>query len=889
MNNRDLRALFTVGGARLSAEEVFTNRVTEVEAFQGAVNSFLERPSSDSSYLSPVVDVSIPRANVLTFYGIGGIGKSTLSRHLEDRLERNKSEQGFRSSAVRIDFEDSASLDLENIILRMRATLGGLAPRWPAFDIAFGLYWERRHPGEPLTEFISNDSRLRRMSRRVGLSKQIEDGFHDVAQAIEIPSATLSAAGGVARAIYDQILNSARKRKLVSGCPFFQPLIESDADDETLSYLPSLMAWDLESAQKQDRVVAVAFFDTFEVVTNRTTRDLERNIQRIAFVMPNVLFVITGRNRLDWAELSPPAELDYVGVSRWPQLSITNLSLEPRQHLVGFLSQTDCDEYLRSALTQDQIPAMSQAIRMRIAEGSSGLPLYLDLSVAYYCDILGSGGTPTPADFGGPLPAIVVRIMRDMGSDERALLRAAALLATFDDELLRVTAGGVPDAAVGEFVARPFVQHTVEQGSPYALHMLLQEAVRGSDHQLRDRWSAREWKTSAERAYSLLSRRSAELAERKDRLQLAACFAYGARLASEFELDPSWVVDTGNTLAEMGAWTTLDLLPAATEGSLAAALRAGFRGIALRRSGSLEESISELAEALSSPSLSSPSLNTRAVGVFQLRHAHSIRNSGRYDQAEEIYQQIYEAQGRFATHAQVQLADISLLKGRFDTAMATLEILPEDKFMRGEALRIRGHVYRVNGQFMEAESSYRRAFELAQSINSLALQGKAMTNLAETYCWERPDEALPMANEAIEFNTRVGNRLEVLKALSAKALSEQGAGYSNRAALSLSSSLELVSSSGYRAGTVFALVSEVFLALLMGRSEDAESAYQRMENVVREIGVYAFWLMVAGWWLDSRITGNERAAYAVNWLQGESGARATWVRTLENRTGDELS
>ncbi len=234
MNNRDLRALFTVGGARLSAEEVFTNRVTEVEAFQGAVNSFLERPSSDSSYLSPVVDVSIPRANVLTFYGIGGIGKSTLSRHLEDRLERNKSEQGFRSSAVRIDFEDSASLDLENIILRMRATLGGLAPRWPAFDIAFGLYWERRHPGEPLTEFISNDSRLRRMSRRVGLSKQIEDGFHDVAQAIEIPSATLSAAGGVARAIYDQILNSARKRKLVSGCPFFQPLIESDADDETL-------------------------------------------------------------------------------------------------------------------------------------------------------------------------------------------------------------------------------------------------------------------------------------------------------------------------------------------------------------------------------------------------------------------------------------------------------------------------------------------------------------------------------------------------------------------------------------------------------------------------------------------------------------------------------
>lgn len=879
MNNPDLRALFTVGATtRLSAEEVFINRISELQAFQLALPKFMQwKPARE---LSPVMDVTEPRTNVLTFYGIGGIGKTALSRHLEqDLLEKMPKDRSSSLATVRIDFEDSASLDLESVVLRLRAGLANLAPKWPAFDIAFAVYWERSHPGEPLKEFIKSNSMLRRMARKARLSKQMEDAVCDLANAIGMPSSALSTGGGVAKAVYDQIATNVASRRLFNHCPFFKPLIEADANDDTLSYLPSLLSWELEIVQTKNSTLAVVFLDTFEAVTNRSTRDLERFIQRIIFLMPNVLFLITGRNRLDWAEIVPPAELDYVGIPRWPQLSMKNRDTEPRQHLVGFLSPTDCDEYLRLALTRDRVSAMDHEIRARITEASAGLPLYLDLSVDYYCDIVGSGQTPTVQDFGGPLPTVVIRIMRDMNSHQRSLLRGASLLETFDEELVLVAAGSVPDAAAIDFVARPFVQHAVDHAWPYTLHALLRNAVRTSDHQLKDSWSTREWKTSAERICEHLGELSDELREINDRPRLVGCFLNGVRLASEFDLTPSWIFDIGNRLSEMGAWTALDIPSFGTDDRpIASALRAGFRGIALRRIGSLDDSIAELELALASPEL-----NSEAMDVFVLHHAHSVRNSGRYDQAEEIYRRILGQGGRFQVQAQVQLADIHLLRGRFETALKILEHLPADSFMRGEALRIHGHTYRVNAQFAEAESSYRQVIELARSIKSLALEGKALTNLVETYCWRRPEEALSLADDAIDFNTRVGNRLELIKAHAAKAVAEHGVGAAVRAQESINTSLDLASATGYRAGAIFAWVAYAFQAILSARDKDALDSYSRIGRIIANIGVYEFWTEIVGWWLKARQIGDVRQVEPAQWILGEDRTNAAWSKILTDR------
>ncbi|MGH8330380.1 MAG: hypothetical protein ACRES0_08140, partial [Pseudomonas sp.] len=571
MTDQNLRALFTAGPAtRLSAEEIFTDRVPELQAFQESVPKFQRwNPPRD---LSPVIDVTKPRTNVLTYYGIGGIGKTALSKRLEEFLLEWKFPQPTpERTAIRIDFDDTMSFDLETLVLRLRAGLSDLTAKWPAFDLAFNVYWERAHPGEPLKQFISNNSALRRVAQKFGLSNHMENSLLDVAQALELPSSALQAGHGIVKAVYQQVSSAITSRRLFNRCPFFKPLIEAGANDDTLSYLPSLLAWELENLQAKEPSLVVVFLDTFEAITNRTTRDLERFVQRLVFLMPNALFVITGRNRLDWAELSPPNELDYVGVLKWPHLSVKNRTTEPRQHLIGFLSPVDCDEYLRLALSCDGAPLIEEQIRARITGASGGLPLYLDLSVAYYCDLLASDQTPTVDNFGGPLVSVVTRIMRDMDASQRILLRGASLLDSFNEELLSIASAGVPDAAVADFVTRPFVQRTVDENWPYTLHTLLREAIRKVDDQLRDGWSGREWGNAAQRVCTYLGELSGQLQNMNDRPRLVACFLQGVRLASEFDLLPEWIADAGNRLADMGVWSALDLpnFNTAEEGSIA--------------------------------------------------------------------------------------------------------------------------------------------------------------------------------------------------------------------------------------------------------------------------------------------------------------------------------
>jgi hypothetical protein len=111
------------------------------------------------------------------------------------------------------------------------------------------------------------------------------------------------------------------------------------------------------------------FLDTFEVLAHQPDHTAERFIQRLIYLMPNVLFVVTGRNRIDWADSTSRGELDFSGPERWPRLHFSNTTDEPRQHLVGYLSDSDADSYLCEALVRDGQPAMSSALRQQIIAG----------------------------------------------------------------------------------------------------------------------------------------------------------------------------------------------------------------------------------------------------------------------------------------------------------------------------------------------------------------------------------------------------------------------------------------------------------------------------------------------------------------------------------------
>src|SRR5262245_22661309 len=90
-------------GVRLSAQRLFTNRNQEKALFERKLVELRELRSREPDW---AVDLQSPRRNMLTFYGHGGIGKTRLSRELEQSFEAAKLPKGQKAATARVDFSD---------------------------------------------------------------------------------------------------------------------------------------------------------------------------------------------------------------------------------------------------------------------------------------------------------------------------------------------------------------------------------------------------------------------------------------------------------------------------------------------------------------------------------------------------------------------------------------------------------------------------------------------------------------------------------------------------------------------------------------------------------------------------------------------------------------
>ncbi|MET7899820.1 hypothetical protein [Streptomyces mirabilis] len=75
--------MFSTNDRGLTAQEAFTNRQAQWEAVAAALTEHLHAVAAPSF---DVEDLESPRTNVLVFHGIGGVGKTTLSRKVEAAL-----------------------------------------------------------------------------------------------------------------------------------------------------------------------------------------------------------------------------------------------------------------------------------------------------------------------------------------------------------------------------------------------------------------------------------------------------------------------------------------------------------------------------------------------------------------------------------------------------------------------------------------------------------------------------------------------------------------------------------------------------------------------------------------------------------------------------------
>lgn len=249
----DLERFFSVApNSAMTANDVFINREAEKRAFFDAVG---EMHWSGARPRELVESLAIPRENVVVFYGMGGIGKSTLSRRLQRAFDANPLRDVRKSVSVRIDFSEPASFDIEAILLHLRASLGKLSPTFPAFDLALAAYWERKHPGEPLVEFLESRSGFAGVANALDLREQIEGSLDGLLGGLGLVTTGIR----LGTLIKDGLVQRLTERQLLKTCPYFSPLINEPAPEKMRPFLPSLLAWDLAGQQLREPIGAVVF------------------------------------------------------------------------------------------------------------------------------------------------------------------------------------------------------------------------------------------------------------------------------------------------------------------------------------------------------------------------------------------------------------------------------------------------------------------------------------------------------------------------------------------------------------------------------------------------------------------------------------------------------
>ncbi|MFD3485008.1 ATP/GTP-binding protein [Streptomyces sp. NPDC058665] len=759
MAGRDLRALFSTNDRSLAAAEAFTNRQTQWELVAAALGEHLRHtagPGFDAE------DLEAPRNNVLVFHGVGGIGKTTLSRKLEAALtgadERpaqwgEPAWSGKRIRPVRIDLARSAGTSFETVVLTIRAALAELGRPLPAFDIALRRYWEARHPGESLEEHLRRGGLAGRFGK--AMPQQMQSALADVAQALLLPGSVGTAVGTVAGSLTRALRERRQTVRALAGCAHLADLLEAEPDLEALSFYPHLLAWELARLPADKRVCPVILLDTFEDTGDRTHRDLERLLQRLVWLMPNCFFVVTGRSRLQWADGALQGQLDYTGPAAWPGLTPPAAVPEPRtagtpripgrQALVGDFSPEDCDDHLARRLTRDGAPLIGEDIRRVVTGRSHGLPLYLDLSVMRFLEIRRTR-TPQPADFDHDFPALIARTLSDLTADERHVLRSVALLDAFDLSLATAAAGLPHEAPALRLIERPFVRENAFGLWPYHLHGLIRSTVRDADDQADDRWSTHDWEQAARRALAALGEQFAARAGR-DRMLLAGCLRQGLALARDFRLDLGWLTDAAWAYVSDSVWEPITPPARNNPGNgmeTAADALVEMLSALARRQHEHRERTADRLTAVAGTGLLPPELHEMAVYYL----AKAQRDLGRTEPSRRGMRLVADGGGRLAPAARRGLAHLARLAGDFPTALAAAETLG----WPGRRNRVLGDVWWVQGDMARAADAYEAARTEAEQHGIAGERATAQAQRAFVLAFTDPgraDDELDLAQQLL--------------------------------------------------------------------------------------------------------------------------------------------
>ncbi len=508
--------------ARPNALDVFTDRTGLIEAFERLLAA-----------------KQLHENNVLVFYGEGGIGKTTLSQKLHQLLSQQHSEH----SCARLDFASPGTTEPDTALFRLRQCFPAFP--FPTFTLALIHYAGRFHPEAPV--ITQTAPLLDRAGPYAGVLDELLKKALTVAKEAPLIGLTLN----VIKSVTDtsQILQNWYLHRA-------EPLLRNlsgKTQQELIELLPQLWAQDfrdgLVAMSSPDELyneelsrslpAPVIFLDTYETLwhgglgrqgEHRQLR--EEWLVSLVGELPQVLWVITGRNRLHWQPYDPA----------WEACC--------EQHLVGSLSDGDATAFLaKRGITDPDLVST-------IVEHAAGVPFYLELETQLHDKL--SPEQRLPEAFGGSHELVIERLLSHLEISEAETMHLMASFGTWDAALfhdaIQHFGTGYPPSACERFAQG----WSIEQPAPGQWQLHNEMVLHLQQHDQRTRPDAfREWhRWGFERFVGPLATREVKDITPADGERLARALAHARHIHEPEELC-RWFKERSVLLAKGTIWRVL--------------------------------------------------------------------------------------------------------------------------------------------------------------------------------------------------------------------------------------------------------------------------------------------------------------------------------------------
>lgn len=886
----DFLERLTSSESGIVSETHFANRHSESRHFTDA-RSFLNDYRATTSF-NESIGADAPRRNVLSFYGMGGIGKSALLIELAARL-RSEPDRGTTVVPIELHSANAALSDPETALLAIRAGLGTAGGRWDAFDIALSAYWSRAHPGQTLEALLDRDPAFGRIAETIGLSEQIQDvveGFLDATPGV------VGTAWRTGQAVWQLVRDRRTHSALVIECPALSATldeIEAGRVDNALQALPVVLAWDLAKRNGIRPTEVVVFWDEWENAQRNEV--VEEGLRRLMWSLPTVLFVLAGRRRLDWADIESGSQL---GKRVWPNL-ISGSRSAPGQQRLGSLTSEDSEHYLRTVLQVNGKPIIDQVLRDHIVLQAQGWPLYLDLA-AVSCLRAARRGEQLRSGSFGSFPELVRRMIRDLEPIERAQLRVASLVPSFTGELL--VAGVTPtpsDASVLHFMQREFIEESGRAWLSSSLHSRLRAAIRAEDIHASDSWSAREWTLAADRVLTFLGHATNNLLGSRPApdwptlpgfqpemlSQLAEVLTAGLDASRVVGQVPDWLIQAATTLHEAGADDAI-LTAVSMDGRPEPGLRTpnvvdevarGLWAVAKSRRDGAITVLDALRETLAHTDLS-----PFADSYFKIEIGRVLTGTGDGVEAAAIYDDLGSAKGPLWHIGIRERGYMALWQGDFPRVVAVADELSGDPRFDYWTHELRAETCRANGLLEEAVHHSRRSLEAGELHKLVANSATTHRHLGRILALLSPAEALTVLDVARELNELLLTSVGLSQCYAAMAIAQASLGELSLAGELISKSARAAEQSGHVDATDHELAT-CFLACLERDRPRALRSVTALDDRALKTGHGAHWAVAAAAWMTEALGDAPTLSSSVPAWGGESSQVAERWRSQMRR------